>query len=428
MAFITSLVLLAAPIVAIKIWETPAELGTGIPAGCRAALTTNITCPMRLVTAPEIVSEAPINSTWLAEYCTPECRDSVQSFANLVGTRCGDTVYSFGNSTEQSGNDIALPLLWAQNMACLEDSAQGALCLPEITDHAVEACDDCTLQYLAGMLNSTYGHQRVSEGSFSSLVSSCSAAPTDYPHGTVTFPPAPTSTSNSSAPCIGTAYTAVEGDTCESIADENGVSYYRLLSDNSLDLDCETLTVGMDLCIGDACTLYTVTANDTCNTILADKSYTLTELLAWNPILHSDCGNMASLSGHTICISPPGSGEWDIPITVTYTEIFTTPAGDWVTAPAATQAPNTTRTDPYALQPIGTLTATANMTAYSLSVAMATACPISEEDYERGFEWELLPFDCSEVMELYCEPDPDSPAPEETTFEPSCMPSVIMGW
>lgn len=66
------------------------------------------------------------------------------------------------------------------------------------------------------------------------------------------------STSNSSAPCLGTEYTVAEGDTCVSIAEANNVAYYRLLSDNGIDLQCESLAVGTTLCVGDSCTLHTV--------------------------------------------------------------------------------------------------------------------------------------------------------------------------
>ncbi|RHZ57207.1 hypothetical protein CDV55_105582 [Aspergillus turcosus] len=413
---------------ALKIWDTPAALGTAIPAGCRAALTTNITCPAKLVTAAEIVNEVPQNETFLEQFCEATCRSSLQTFATLVNTRCGNTVYSFGNSTKQSGNDIAVPLLWAQNVACLEDSTAQSLCLPSITNHTAKACDDCTLKYLAGLLNSTYGHRRVSEDSFSALASSCSVAPTAYPHGTVTFPPPPASTSNSSAPCLGTEYTAAEGDTCESIAQANNVAYYRLLSDNGIDLKCESLTVGTKLCVGDSCTLHTIAANETCKDILAGKDFTITELLAWNPIIHRNCDNLATLVGHTICVSPPGSGDWDIPITVTYNETWTVPPGDWVALPSAIEASNVTRTDPYAFGSIGTVTATANETYSSLGASRITDCPVKDQDIEDGFEWALLPEDCSSSMEPYCTPFLDEPAPPSTTFASSCLPSVIMGW
>lgn len=63
---------------AVKIWDTPAALGTLIPAGCRAALTTNITCPGKLITATEIVNEVPQNETFLEQYCESTCRNSLQ--------------------------------------------------------------------------------------------------------------------------------------------------------------------------------------------------------------------------------------------------------------------------------------------------------------------------------------------------------------
>ncbi|RHZ63587.1 LysM peptidoglycan-binding domain-containing protein [Aspergillus thermomutatus] len=427
-AFGVLLVVLPLQATAVKIWDSPAALGTAIPAGCRGALTTNITCPAKLITAAEIVNEVPQNETFLEQYCEATCRNSLQSFATLVNTRCGNTVYSFGNSTKQSGNDIAVPLLWAQNVACLEDSTTRSLCLPSITNHTAQACDDCTLQYLAGLLNSTYGHRRVSEGSFSALASSCSVAPTAYPHSTVTFPPAPTSTSNSSAPCLGTEYTVAQGDTCASIAQANNIAYYRLLSDNGIDLKCETLTVGTKLCVGDSCTLHTIAANETCKDILAGKDFTITELLAWNPIIHRSCDNLATLVGHTICVSPPGSGDWDIPITVTYNETWTVPTGDWVALPSAAEASNVTRTDPYAFGSVGTVTATANMTYWSLGASRITDCPVKDQDIEDGFDWALMPEDCSSSMEPYCTPFLDEPAPPSTTFASSCLPSVIMGW
>ncbi|OQE08785.1 hypothetical protein PENVUL_c008G06108 [Penicillium vulpinum] len=353
-----SISLLFTHVIALKIWDSPAKLGTAIPAGCRAALSSEIACP-GLITATDIVNSVPFNETDLESYCQSGCRSAIQNWASLVGTKCGDTEYKFGNVTKQSGNDIALPFLWAQNMACLENSSDGNLCLPTVTNHTIKPCEDCTLQYVAGMLNSTYGRQRVSDKAYSSLLSSCSASPTNYPHGTVSFPPVPSSTSNSTAKCLGKDYTVVKGDTCESIASANKVAYYRLLSDNSLDLKCASLIPGMNLCIGDSCTLHTVSANETCKSILAGKDFTIVELLGWNPIIHSNCDNLNSLKGHTICLSPPDSKEWDIPLTVTYNDTFTLPSGNWGSLPSARDAPNATQTDPYAFGTIPRVTGTA---------------------------------------------------------------------
>lgn len=104
--------------------------------------------------------------------------------------------------------------------------------------------------------------------------------------------------------CRGKNYTIAAGDTCESIAAANSLAFDRFLSENSLDPECETLPKeGGTVCIGESCKLQELKGNQTCEQILADKKFTMIELLAWNHIIHEDCGNLASLDGHTICIS-----------------------------------------------------------------------------------------------------------------------------
>ncbi|KAF5844210.1 hypothetical protein GGP41_004936 [Bipolaris sorokiniana] len=103
-----------------KLWPNAGALPGIIPAPCRAALTANITCS-DFITAREIVNDVPINSQFLKTYCTTDCRRSLQTWATNVNTRCGNTIYNFTNATKQSGNDIAQPMLWAQNVACLAE-------------------------------------------------------------------------------------------------------------------------------------------------------------------------------------------------------------------------------------------------------------------------------------------------------------------
>jgi hypothetical protein len=57
---------------------------------------------------------------------------------------------------------------------------------------------------------------------------------------------------------LGTKYTVAKGDTCKLIAEANNVAFYCLLGDNSIDLKCDSLTVGTTLYVGDSCTLHTV--------------------------------------------------------------------------------------------------------------------------------------------------------------------------
>jgi hypothetical protein len=64
-------------------------------------------------------------------------------------------------------------------------------CLPGLINGTLEACDDCMLKIEAKMLDSIYGDWRIDDQTFSSILSSCSVNPTDYPHSTVTREPPP---------------------------------------------------------------------------------------------------------------------------------------------------------------------------------------------------------------------------------------------
>jgi hypothetical protein len=49
-------------------------------------------------------------------------------------------------------------------------------------------------------------------------------------------------------------------------------------------------------------------------------------------------------------------------------------------------------------------------------------CPISAADYDQGFQWIDLSDDCQELLDPYCQPDPDSASPTSTTFPTFCIP------
>lgn len=79
---------------------------------------------------------------------------------------------------------------------------------------------------------------------------------------------------------------------------------------NSLDYQCHDLTPGMELCLEDTCQLYQIAANDTCDKIVAGQNFQLTQLVSWNPTIHSNCDNLDTMVGRYICISPPGAGNF----------------------------------------------------------------------------------------------------------------------
>lgn len=61
----------------IQIWSSPGALPTAIPASCRAALSTNITCSPDLVSARFISSGRSLDNAILNQYCTPTCASSL---------------------------------------------------------------------------------------------------------------------------------------------------------------------------------------------------------------------------------------------------------------------------------------------------------------------------------------------------------------
>ncbi|GME35766.1 LysM domain-containing protein [Neofusicoccum parvum] len=63
---------------------------------------------------------------------------------------------------------------------------------------------------------------------------------------------------------------------------------------------------GSDLCIANACTVVTVSANDTCKSISRAANITEAQLHAWNPIINYGCYNIESMEGTQLCVSAPG--------------------------------------------------------------------------------------------------------------------------
>ena len=70
-----------------------------------------------------------------------------------------------------------------------------------------------------------------------------------------------------------------------------------------------------------------------------------------------------------------------------------------------------------------TITYRANLTAASLIAARTSYCPISPEDYDRGVSEADLFEACQDLIESYCNPDPDKPIPTSTRFPAVCTPA-----
>lgn len=62
---------------ALQIWSKPEALPTAIPAACRAALSANINCSPRLISAGLVAAQVPPNESLLNSYCTASCYESL---------------------------------------------------------------------------------------------------------------------------------------------------------------------------------------------------------------------------------------------------------------------------------------------------------------------------------------------------------------
>ena len=109
---------------AIQLWGKPGEIPTTVPAKCRAALTTNITCDF-LVTANKAVSGQIVSGMSAESFCGAPCVGSMADFQRKVIEGCGNTQYMlWENSTmTQSGQALADGLSWAQRLLCIQDKS-----------------------------------------------------------------------------------------------------------------------------------------------------------------------------------------------------------------------------------------------------------------------------------------------------------------
>jgi hypothetical protein len=117
-----AVVLMAVSVSAVKLWNSPADLPTTVPAKCRAAVTLNITCEF-LVTADKAANGRVVVGDAAVEYCSDSCRSSLASFQQKVTEGCGANQYAFWRNSNRtdSGKAIVDSLIWAQNLVCIKD-------------------------------------------------------------------------------------------------------------------------------------------------------------------------------------------------------------------------------------------------------------------------------------------------------------------
>ncbi|KAL4936502.1 hypothetical protein BDV06DRAFT_233336 [Aspergillus oleicola] len=375
--------LLILPASGIQIWSSP-DIPDAVPLACREALAYNITCANALVRAQDVTNGAALPKEEAELYCTKGCQSSLEAFQQEVSKTCGDGGYVLHkkSTTKQYPLALAHKLIWAYNISCLQDST--GYCLTDL--------------YGAVIMSSDYGREQFPLGAYSSLLSSWEVPASSYPYSYTelpTFTPT-TSTSNATTsmptPCGGTTYTVKDGNTCESISYANSVGTDRMIQRNYLDYYCSSLSLGSEICI-----------EELCKGIIQGQSFEMVQLLGWNPTLWDDCANLDSMTGRSLCISPPGGD------------------GNFALPPPH----STTRQDcdhDYTPTPI---TYTPNATYTSLINERLKYCWITDEQFEdEYFDPYDMEEDCVELFEDYCEAAVTDPVPMSPSSIPrSCTPT-----
>ncbi|KAK4117933.1 carbohydrate-binding module family 50 protein [Parathielavia appendiculata] len=213
-------------------------------------------------------------------------------------------------------------MLHTYKWACLTDTTTGARCLSLLVQQASaengmspsDLCSACSLRLSQAVLDSPLGYTDALAADYSSLTSSCQVtsypvtSPTRYALGTTTAPiPTPADGVPVPSYTCESRYTIQESDTCESISRAKQVSTFSLLYSNKLPMFClDFPAVGTEICIPQRCNTYMVLPIDTCQSVAEKHGLTAAKLIELNPNLKSQCDNLRALTGHAICLSPPG--------------------------------------------------------------------------------------------------------------------------
>ncbi|KLJ12564.1 hypothetical protein EMPG_12392 [Blastomyces silverae] len=277
----------------------------GLSASCFVALNTTLrSCPAWLGSYSGMThaSFEILPKEQLELLCGTSCRKDLDDLRNSIMDACKGP-----NDVTVPGGSIAYPatylvdrFLYATSLSCLEDRSTGQYC--DIiatswngTSTPARDCSFCELGLQKLQLSSPFGYSEEGAADFSSLTSSCNAdgydyaTPTSYALNSTTAPP---------APACAKPYVIKEGDTCVTISRDNNVSTYRLIIENSIDINCSLLPVaGKTLCLPRECETRQLQLADTCQTLVRDLNITMAQLLAWNPHINSGCSNLAAYTG-----------------------------------------------------------------------------------------------------------------------------------
>ncbi|PHH89144.1 hypothetical protein CDD83_6595 [Cordyceps sp. RAO-2017] len=278
------------------------------------------------------------SSDQLTLICTKDCLESLENVRSKQVESCSTESYTVDGKAVPATYDVDR-LLFTYNYTCLRDGITKDFCAPLVDEWSQneeptsnQSCSDCMLHTFQVELNSPFGYDSEFASYYTSLTSSCGV--TDYPiisptPYTVSRTATTTSPSASASESCASRYNAKEGDDCLSVSKSQRVSTAMLRFQNGIAADCSNFPeAGTSLCIPESCEPYTLLANETCRGISEahNASFTMTQLISWNPDINRDCSNLEALTGTQLCISAPGDSTEPDVASATSTTVGPVPA------------------------------------------------------------------------------------------------------
>lgn len=107
-------------------------------------------------------------------------------------------------------------------------------------------------------------------------------------------------------------YETKDGDTCDSVGKEFGVSSTSIYIGNSHVQNCTNIDTGTKICLSLECKTYTRAFNQDCMDVSVATGLRIPAIRQLNPWISSNCDNIRTASwtyGNVLCISPVG-GEF----------------------------------------------------------------------------------------------------------------------
>ncbi|KAF2855741.1 carbohydrate-binding module family 50 protein, partial [Plenodomus tracheiphilus IPT5] len=249
-----------------------------------------------------------------ASVCDASCSDALAVLSKRVKAACTAKKEIYPGYPTAALIDT----IWGGwNETCLMDANKAQYYIieswaevEELTDMPkANLCSYCYTKKLATMQANIYGvYARWGyQETYDYVVKTCAlpaGTPTQGIDGfTIPAPSAPSCEA-------GRSYTAVNGDTCDSIAKSKLVSSTSFYALNPMLLDCSKIPAGTKLCLPLSCEkLYQVKQGDSCPEVAVENRISWQDIVLWNDLIDPYCSNIDQTNpnfGKTICISPPG--------------------------------------------------------------------------------------------------------------------------